>query len=831
MKTLPSPYFVSILLCYALSNTTLFAQQCNIPLFGQTYSIGQGKINLAAMRLDVNNTYVAVGGADQLNSANTDPCIIKFDNLGKIIWAKRVSIDPNTGFLNNMKTTTDGGYIAVGSINGQPAIIKFSSTGTVQWSQISNDGSGQRGNFGDHFRSVIQTRTGEYVASGSIGLNDITYVTKFSAAGAVLWTRQIGSSSSDWSVGLDEFTDGNLIVASNTTSTTNTYLMKLSTADGSTLWQKQYSSGAPNACCDHSFDEITKAADGNFLVVGNWASGISLVQKVDNNGNIVWAKTIENSTKAFRSTHSTSTPDGGYIVSQFDYNNQLQRTIVKFDAALNVQWVKNIGGGGGDPFIKGVLPLTDGSYVMLANENNNFFIKKTDAAANTCDPMETGTVTTRTVQVQVSDGSFGNTAGGSFSQQTWVANPLSISIVSRCICPITCNGCFKNDSVKIAGIDTLCYNTNFTYKLTGYQCSQFKTTWSILGTGINIVSRTDTTLTVRFSQGTTARLTAVIQDSCNTNTITAKTSIIGAPPILELGADINICQTGSYPIKAGRGFKSYLWKNGSVDSTFTATGVGTYWVRVVDSCGDVQSDTLRINQIAPPLFNIVPDSLRICEGQNVAVTAPTGFTKYRWLPSLGINDTTQQRVILTPSVSTKYFCTVSTNFGCTNMDSILVQVTPLTVKNIDGEVCSLKPLKLGDSTFTKPGNYIVTLKGTSGACDTILKLRLSLSRSNDCNCPIFIPNAFSPFTTPKVNDFFYPFGGECAKNVVIMQIFDRWGGLVFSKTNFLLNDESLGWDGSFQGKQLPPDVYTYWTDILLFDGTVQRLVGDVTIMR
>ena len=106
----------------------LFAQQCDIPLFGQTYSIGQGKITVSAMRLDANNTYVAVGGADQINSANIDPFIAKFDNLGRIIWSNRVPIPQNTGFLYNMKTTIDGGYIAVG--HASKNLLGFSLQGS-----------------------------------------------------------------------------------------------------------------------------------------------------------------------------------------------------------------------------------------------------------------------------------------------------------------------------------------------------------------------------------------------------------------------------------------------------------------------------------------------------------------------------------------------------------------------------------------------------------------------------------------------------------------------------------------------------------------------------
>lgn len=66
---------------------------------------------------------------------------------------------------------------------------------------------------------------------------------------------------------------------------------------------------------------------------------------------------------------------------------------------------------------------------------------------------------------------------------------------------------------------------------------------------------------------------------------------------------------------------------------------------------------------------------------------------------------------------------------------------------------------------------------------------------------VFIPTAFSP-NNDGVNDFFKP---VCAGlTIYIFEIYDRWGQLLYSDT-----PESKGWDGTFHGKPLPPDVYIY----------------------
>ena len=64
-----------------------------------------------------------------------------------------------------------------------------------------------------------------------------------------------------------------------------------------------------------------------------------------------------------------------------------------------------------------------------------------------------------------------------------------------------------------------------------------------------------------------------------------------------------------------------------------------------------------------------------------------------------------------------------------------------------------------------------------------------------------------------------------------MQLYNRWGVLVFSKENFLANNEKNGWDGTMNARELPPDVYIYVIELALGDGTVKVFSGDVTLIR
>ncbi|HEV3327293.1 MAG TPA: hypothetical protein VG052_16875, partial [Puia sp.] len=56
-------------------------------------------------------------------------------------------------------------------------------------------------------------------------------------------------------------------------------------------------------------------------------------------------------------------------------------------------------------------------------------------------------------------------------------------------------------------------------------------------------------------------------------------------PVVNIGPNTSICRDSLYEFKAGIGFSSYLWQDGSTNSFFFAGQAGTYWVKVTDSNG------------------------------------------------------------------------------------------------------------------------------------------------------------------------------------------------------------------------------------------------------
>ena len=95
---------------------------------------------------------------------------------------------------------------------------------------------------------------------------------------------------------------------------------------------------------------------------------------------------------------------------------------------------------------------------------------------------------------------------------------------------------------------------------------------------------------------------------------------------------------------------------------------------------------------------------------------------------------------------------------------------------------------------------------------------------------VFIPSAFSP-NNDGINDFLAIFTGAEVVQVKAFEVFSRWGDQIFSQKNFEPNDPSLGWDGTFRGEFLKPEIYAWFAEIEYLDGSVDIFEGDVTLVR
>ncbi len=148
--------------------------------------------------------------------------------------------------------------------------------------------------------------------------------------------------------------------------------------------------------------------------------------------------------------------------------------------------------------------------------------------------------------------------------------------------------------------------------------------------------------------------------------------------------------------------------------------------------------------------------------------------QFVWSPIAGVDNPTASQPIITPTATTTYEITFNYIDGCEATDTILVTV--------------IDPATL------------------------------------DCN-QIFIPNAFTPGETPKLNDVFGISNPFAVDEFISFEIFDRWGGRVFTSTT-----QFGTWDGTSNGKPTNPGVFLYR---LLYkcNGEEKVKAGSLTLLR
>ena len=95
---------------------------------------------------------------------------------------------------------------------------------------------------------------------------------------------------------------------------------------------------------------------------------------------------------------------------------------------------------------------------------------------------------------------------------------------------------------------------------------------------------------------------------------------------------------------------------------------------------------------------------------------------------------------------------------------------------------------------------------------------------------VYIPNAFSPNADGR-NDLFYVFGNKSVRSIRRLQVFDRWGELVYEGRNLTPNQPQGAWDGSFRGQPLQSGVFAYVAEVEFINERVEVFKGSIHLIR
>lgn len=102
-----------------------------------------------------------------------------------------------------------------------------------------------------------------------------------------------------------------------------------------------------------------------------------------------------------------------------------------------------------------------------------------------------------------------------------------------------------------------------------------------------------------------------------------------------------------------------------------------------------------------------------------------------------------------------------------------------------------------DITISDPGLYWLERTDNCGTIREEFEVTV-----DDCGCKLYVPDIFNPDASSLDGSF--SLGSNCGLQEYDMQIYDRWGNLVFASS-----DLDYSWDGYIAGEEAVPGVYYY----------------------
>jgi len=290
-------------------------------------------------------------------------------------------------------------------------------------------------------------------------------------------------------------------------------------------------------------------------------------------------------------------------------------------------------------------------------------------------------------------------------------------------------------------------------------------TLNISTTGVNILW-SDGSTSPDFNVSGPGLVYASITNSCGTSSDTIDVTALPAAPTLNLGNDQSLCPGETIMLSPGIPNVSYLWQDGSTNSSFAATLPGLVILTVSNACGS-STDTIEIieNTEGPQIQ--LGNDIVACEGDTVTLNAGISGVDYLWQDGSTLP-------YYTTSISGTYILQVSNACGI-DIDTIVVDLNgepPMPSLGPDTLVCEGVIFQLyanaGTGTsvawqdgsnfpvynVSSPGIYVLTESNQCGTlADTVLITYESAPGEFDLGADtILCPNEFILLHAPDTQD-------------------------------------------------------------------------------
>ena len=316
-----------------------------------------------------------------------------------------------------------------------------------------------------------------------------------------------------------------------------------------------------------------------------------------------------------------------------------------------------------------------------------------------------------------------------------------------------------------------------------------------------------------------------------------------------------ICAGETATLTAGQ-HAGYLWSDGSAGPSITVSLPGTYTVTVTDLTGCTASAVHPLVVSAPEAVVEAVDPL--CRGDRNGIIAVSdvggGIAPYYFSLNGALF---QQEGFFANLASGVYLLSILDAPGCETEQTVYLEEPPAFAVSAGDDLF----LDLGDSVQLQlwstlplagvewsPGLYLSCddcpapvvfpfettvyniLATSANGCQAHARLRVFTDKKRN----LYAPTAFSP-NGDGINDFFVLYPGPGVADIRRLEVFDRWGGEVYSmsRSGPLAAPGSpwRGWDGRHRGLPAAPGVYVWLAEVAFLDGAVEVLKGEVSLVR
>lgn len=278
-----------------------------------------------------------------------------------------------------------------------------------------------------------------------------------------------------------------------------------------------------------------------------------------------------------------------------------------------------------------------------------------------------------------------------------------------------------------------------------------------------------------------------LNTNCNSEAFTTVLDLSGELTVA-LTADLPTCQNPT---------------GGSVTVAFVTGGTPPY-MAAID--GTNFSSATEFNNLGPGDYTITVQDAGGCEGlASVNLAAPM-------VPVLEVMSSQAGIIPLGQTVT----LSLSTQPPIGALDTLFWSPALPDSLRLSEEKWLLRPLA------TTP--YQVTIRDAQG-CEATATVLLTVRPEGN----VYIPNAISPNEDGN-NDRFLVFDQGAITRISNLQIFDRWGAMVYSEQDLSANSPDRAWDGRHNGQLLPQGVYIYSMQVQWLNGESGQLQGEIMLV-